>query len=524
VIAGIEDSVGAVAGTFHVPGSLLVVLEQKGAATPAPTATRDRAAKPRERDIPKTGPIVIIPLDGMVGEGMRHSVERRLREAAALEPALLVFEMDTYGGILASALSIADSIFDLEKPHTIAFVNDKAISAGALISVACDEIIMTRGSEIGDCQVVSGGGEKVGSEKIDTVLRARFRTFCDGKYPLALSEAMVSQETEIYQVTTRDGATEFLTGEQWENLTAAERESYAPGSEKKILSDTRLLTMTDKEAAQYGFSTETVKGRSGLIDALGLSAREQVVLDWTWSELLVRWLDSVGPLFLTLGILGIIIELKTPGFGIPGIVGLCLIAVFFLGKNAAGLADAWEIMLFGIGVALLAVEVFLIPGFGFVGLAGLLCMAASVILALQPFTVPQSTADWSMFEVNVMSLGMVTLGVFIGALLIGRYLHKAPYLGKLVLASPPPSTSPTATSRSVLSMPTQQAADERASELVGRQGKAISLLRPAGRAEFDGEPMDVVTQGDFIQAGEPIEICEVHGNRVVVARRTSAES
>ncbi|NQT88284.1 hypothetical protein HQ560_16065, partial [bacterium] len=353
VIAGIEDSVGAVAGTFHVPGSLLVVLEQKGAATTTTTATKDRAAKSRDRNIPKTGPVVIIRLDGVVGKGMLHSVKRRLREAVALEPALLVFEMDTWGGALEEALDISDRIFDLEKPHTIAFVNDKAISAGVLISVACDEIFMVRGGKIGDCQVVTGSGEKVGREKIDTVLRAQFRTFCEGKYPLALSEAMVNEKAEIYQVTTRDGETEFLTGEQWENLTAAEREGYMPGSEKKILSDTKLLTMTDTEAVQLGFSTATVRDRAELLDTLGLSAREQITLDWTWSELFVRWLERVGPVFLTLGILGIIIELKTPGFGIPGILGLALIAVFFVGQHSAGMAEAWEIMLFGVGVALL---------------------------------------------------------------------------------------------------------------------------------------------------------------------------
>jgi membrane-bound serine protease (ClpP class) len=239
---------------------------------------------------------------------------------------------------------------------------------------------------------------------------------------------------------------------------------------------------------------------------------------------MVRWLDRVGPVLLTLGILGILIELKTPGFGVPGILGLVLVAVFFMGQHAAGMAEAWEIILFIIGVGLVAIEVFVIPGFGFVGIAGLLCMLASVILALQPFYKPTTPADWAMFEVNMISVGAVTLAVFIGAILIGRYLHRAPYLGKLVLAAPPSSTSPTTTSQSVLAMPSKETVQEEVSGLVGRQGRAVSLLRPAGRAEFDGEPMDVVTQGEFIQPGEPIVISEVHGNRVVVKRRPSAGS
>ncbi|MFP4057648.1 MAG: NfeD family protein [Candidatus Brocadiia bacterium] len=491
----------------------------KQAAEPQEPEEGQPAAKPRIKPIGSGPKVVFIPLDGMVGEGMRHSVERRLAEAKELEPALIVFEMDTYGGLLASALEIADAIFDLERPRTVALVNDKAISAGSLISVACDQIVMSQSSEIGDCQVVTTSGEAVRSEKIDTVLRARFRTFCEGKYPIALAEAMVTQEFEVYQVTTRDGETQYLKGSEWENMTAVERQRYVAGSAKLILDSSTLLTMTDDEAREYGFSSATVSSRQELLDHFGLADREVVVLDWNWSERFVRWLDRAGPLLLMLGVLGILIELKTPGFGIPGILGLALVAVFFLGKHTAGLAEAWEILLFAIGVGLLAIELFVTPGFGVFGILGLLAMGASLLLALQPFVIPESPVDQRMFERNLMKLGAVALGVFVGAIVIGRYLHRAPYLSKIVLATPS-SSEPTSVSSSVSPAPSAQQEEQRATALVGKRGRAATMLRPAGRAEFDGEPLDVVTEGEYIQPGEPIEIFSVRGNRVVVKRVT----
>jgi len=218
---------------------------------------------------------------------------------------------------------------------------------------------------------------------------------------------------------------------------------------------------------------------------------------------------------ITLGILGIIIELKTPGFGVFGLAGLALVTVFFLGKHAAGLAETWEILLFFAGVALLAVEVFVLPGFGIAGISGLLCIVASIVLSAQKFVVPAKPWEWEQFNWNLTQLGLVCIGVFVGAILVGKYLHKAPYVGRFILATPP-----TATSESVLAPPSAAEEAQQAATLVGKRGEAVTLLRPAGRIEVDGEPLDVVTEGDFIHPGEPVEICGVRGNRIVVRRAT----
>jgi len=164
--------------------------------------------------------------------------------------------------------------------------------------------------------------------------------------------------------------------------------------------------------------------------------------------------------------------------------------------------------------------VFVTPGFGVLGTAGLVLMFVSVLLSLQGFALPSTPGQWSDFRWSVVQLGIATALVFAGAVLIGRYLHRTPYLGKIILAAPPPSTAPTAVTESVSPPPSPKEEERRARELVGKRGKALSTLRPAGRAEIDGEPLDVVTDGDFIAEGEPVEVAAVHGNRVIVRRAT----
>ena len=522
---GTAATPGAAANQLQIAGKDLQVLGSPKAPrpaakkAPAEAAPRAIVGEPHAPgEIHDQGPVVFIPLDGMVGKGWRDSVERRVRKAKELGAALLVFEIDTYGGYVKYAFEVSSQLFAIRDTRTVAYVNDKAISAGSIISVACDEIVMHRGSLLGDCQIVTQQGEAVRREKADTVLRADFRKLCEGKYNTALVEAMVNEDYEVYECKKHDGTLEWISGKDHGNLTPAEREQYV--SLKKVITDEQLLTMTATEAHKYGFSKLTVNSRDELLDYYRVADRERVTLAWHWSEAFVRWLDVVAPLLLSLGILGIIIELKTPGFGVFGIVGLLLVGVFFYGKYASNLAEVWEILLFFAGVALLAVEIFILPGFGICGVLGLICMVASILLSLQQFVIPAKPFEWEQFNWNVTQLGMVVVGVFVGVFLVSRYLHRTPYFGKLVLAAAPPATAETAVSIAVSPPPSAEAEAERAGELVGKQGVALTKLRPAGRAEIDGEPLDVATEGDFIDAGEPVEIAEVHGNRIIVRRAT----
>ena len=516
--AGTLATAGAVATRLGVAGRDLRPLPPAGKA-PKAAAAPAPARKPALKPVGTGDTVVVVLLHGAVGNAWMHALERHLMRIEALDPALVVFEIDTLGGGVGAALDISRAIFEMKKPRTVAYVNHKAISAGAIVSIACDEIVMQRGGVIGASQAVTGlpGQMKpVASEKLDSMLRAQVSSYCEGKFPSALVMAMITQELEVVEAVTADGRKEYMLGSEWENLTAEERERFV--SHKTIDDANRLMTMNNQQALDRGFSRATVGGRREVLALYGLADHKVVTLDITWSEGIVRVLDALGPVLLVLGILGIIAEMKTPGFGVFGIAGVTLVSVFFLGKYVAGLAEMWEIALFALGVGLLAVELFVTPGFGVLGVAGILCMMSSLVLSLQSFGWPDTPFEWRLFERNLATVGGVVVATFISLVLVARHLHKVPYVGRLVLASPPASTAPTAVAESVSPMPSPAAAASRAAALVGRRGRATSLLRPAGRGEFDGEPLDVVTEGDFIHPGEPIEICQVRGNRVVVRR------
>ena len=522
VSRGTKKDAHEVAEALRLPLRDLERLEPEAAPSvekPVPAAQKPEAG-PRPARI-QAGPgsiVVIIPLDEMVGEGMLYSLNRRLAKARKLDPALIVLEINTFGGYLGQAIDIANVLFTLDRP-TVAYVNPKAISAGALIAVACGEIVMQAGSTVGDCAPVDQSGEMAKSEKIDTFLRAEFRKFCKNKYPAALGEAMVTIGTEVYEIETLDGKLEYVTGKDYDNLKRSrDRFRYRSfENARKIVKGDELLTMTDEEALKYGFSRATVKSRHEVLALYGVADRRVVVLPWTWSEKLVQFLDAVGPFLLGLGVLAIMLELQTQAtHGLLAIVGGALVATFFLRKYAAGLAEVWEIGLFVIGVVLLAVEIFVTPGFGVLGIAGILAMLTSIVLSFQSFVVPVSREQWADFSWSMSQAGLVALTVFVGMVLVGRYLHRVPYLGKMVLQAP--SVAPSQAEASVLASPSPEEEQQRVAALVGRRGRAVSMLRPAGRAEFDGEPLDVVTLGDLINPGEAIEITEVQGNRVVVRR------
>ncbi len=247
------------------------------------------------------GPVVLIRLDGQVGSGMRRSLERRLQEAARLDPALIVFELDSRGGSLEHAMAVSRQIFDIRQPLTVAYVNDTAVSAGALLALACDEIVMQRGSSLGAMRVIDYTGEPVLSEKLDSCLRATVRTYCEGKFPIPIADAMVTTHIEVVEARTADGQTHYLTASEFDSLGGPEAPRYV--SHKKIDDDRTVVTLTDAEALRYGFSRTTVHSREALLAVYGLEGRRIEELEWTRLEKARRSVDTYWPVLLILGIL-----------------------------------------------------------------------------------------------------------------------------------------------------------------------------------------------------------------------------
>ena len=438
-----------------------------------------------------------------------------MSEALDAGAEVIVFEIDTFGGRLDAALEIGDSIDDIKQRtnrsvKTVAYVHKKAISAGALISLACREIVMRNGTTIGDCQAVQVNPQtrpmEAAPEKIQSPTLAFMRKYAQSNgYPELLCEAMVDPDIEVKKVVFPDGTVRYLRSQEFDKLGAEEKKG---AKDELIVPAGKLLTMTDSEAREYGFSRASVASRA---EAIGLYARPDAVIityETNWSEELVRFLNSmsVSGVLMVVGMLALYMAFKTPGFGAAETVAIVCFAVLFLSKYLVGLATTVEVVIFVVGVVLLAIEFFIIPGFGFVGVGGILCVLASLVLALQKFNLPEYNWEVTDFLENLLTVfGSVGVATVLFMFFV-RFMPQTPFLKKLVL-----TTSETAEAGYVAGKVGRR-------ELVGKSGVALSTLRPSGRAEIDGEMMLVVADGDFIEAGSPIVVSEVRGYRVVVTK------
>jgi membrane-bound serine protease (ClpP class) len=417
--------------------------------------------------------VYVVPIAGMIDLGLAPFVQRVLDEAVGANAAAVILEINTFGGRVDAAVRIRDALLQA-RVRTVAFVNKRAISAGALISLAAETIAMADGSTIGAATPVTMGqpgapAEPV-AEKTVSYMRKEFRATAEArKRPPLLAEAMVDADVDI------------------------------PG----VIDKGKLLTLTTEEAIQHQVADVRAESVEAVLKFLELSDAEVRLAAQTWAETLVRFLTHpvASSLLLTLGMLGLIVELRTPGLGVPGILGVTSLALFFWGHWLVQLAGWEELLLVGAGFVLLVLEVFVTPGFGVLGALGLVALLGGLGLSLVGVG-----ATW---EVVLLAAGRVVLALLLAlaaALALLPVLPRLPFGRRLVL-----ETEMTADSG-------YASAPERDRHWLGQRGTAASPLRPAGLAHLAGERVDVVSDGEFIDAGEPLEVIRVDGNRIVVRR------
>lgn len=453
--------------------------------------------------------VSIIPLVGMIDGGIHSSLKRRVEIAKENGSNLIIFEIDTYGGQLEAAFEMSEYISNIANTKTIAFIPTKAISAGSLVAISCNEIYMAPQSELGDCEPIvpsSEGGYKTVGEKIQTVLRTKFRKFAEKNgYPVLLAESMVTKEIEIYHVVTEDKPDGYyISGKELKEMNEEEKKKFK--SKKLIIEEGQLLTMHAKEAYEYQFAKGIVENRNDLLKLLKVDKAETSVLETNWSEEMVRFLGRIAPVLLGIGLAALWMEFKSPGFGLPGIVGILCLATVFLSKHLVGLAETPEIIIFFVGVALLAVEILFIPGFGIAGIPGIILIFIGAILSFQDFTIPRTPYDADLFIMNIFTVMCSLIGSGIAIFLLFKFMPGMPLFNRLVL-----TTSGTAQGGFVI--PSQPAGG---SDLTGAKGIALTALHPTGKIEVNNNTLDVVTDGGFIEKGQTVEIIEIRGNRIVV--------
>ncbi|MFH0920932.1 MAG: NfeD family protein [Fibrobacterota bacterium] len=453
---------------------------------------------------PKT---MVIPIDKEIEDGLVTFIKRAIKDAEAQKPDLLVFEINTFGGRVDAALEIVELISSV-KCRTLAYVKEKAISAGALIALSCNDLVMQENTTLGDCAPIMMGekGPEMMGEKFQSPLRAKFRSLAKkNNYPIKLSEAMVSTDREIVEVTYSDGTTATLTGVEYTDLTDAEKKRVA--KKRTVVAKGELLTMSAHEAEVLGFSRKTVKTLDEAVGFLRPGEKEITRLDKKRSENLLIWFNKIAPLLILIGLAGIYMEIKTPGFGLFGIIGIAAFLIFFSTKYIVGLADHVEVLLFILGLAFLVVEIFVLPGFGIFGVLGIGLILASVLLAMQSFVLPSPKIPWQAveFKRNLLQVGVLfalSVPLFILAIFSASRLVMGTALGHHESEASSQGFTP---------------ADDY-SALLGKTGHALSPLRPAGAADINGRRYDVVSDGDFINTGEPVKVTDIAGNRIMVKK------
>lgn len=417
-------------------------------------------------------PIVFVAdVSGMIDLGIAPYLARVIKEAEAAGAVAVVLDINTFGGRVDGAVQVRDALL-AAKVRTIAFVNPRAISAGALISLAAEKIVMANAATIGAAAPVQGGqpgGEmKAAGEKTVSYVRKEFRTTAESRdRDPVVAEAMVDLDIEI----------------------------------KGLVEKGKLLTLTTNEALERGIADARANTVEEALAAVGIATAELRPMSQNWAERLVRWLTHpvVSSLLLTVAMVGIVVELRTPGFGIPGGIGLLSLGLFFWGHWIVALAGWEELILVAAGIVLLAVELFVVPGFGVIGLLGIAGLVAGLVLSLVGVG---SSAEF-MIEAVTRVLGAGVFALLLILLLL-RYLPRLPLGRSLVLetrldarvgyASPP----------------------ELERRWIGRTGRTLTPLRPAGIVEIDGERLDVVSTGDAVETGQHVKVIRVDGNRIVV--------
>jgi len=456
----------------------------------------------------KPANVYVIPISGDVEPGMAAFLKRALNDVPDTADTVIVVEMNTFGGRVDSALEMVDALINVKNAKTIAFVAEKAISAGALISLACNKLVMKNNTTIGDCAPItySKEGPKMMGEKFQSPLRAKFRTLARRNgYPAVLAEAMVTADMEVYRVKL-DGKLVYMDAQEYQDLGKDRQDSIT--SKKTVVAKGELLTMDDSEAHDLGFSSMSVAGFEEMLTQLKLSDRPITRIKESWSEGLVSLIGKLSPILMLIGLGSLYTEIKSPGFGVPGIVGILCLSLVFFNQYLVGLADYTELLIIVTGLVLMGFELFVLPGFGISGIAGIICISVGLLLSLQDFVIPDPNLPWEkeILISNMLSVLSAVLGSFLLALFILRYIF--PRLSKTIQG--PYLATTLADARLDLPMASTLQA--------GQTGTAITQLRPSGKADIDGERYDVVTQGDFVPKGSRIRVATIKRTRIVVVR------
>lgn len=462
----------------------------------------------------------LIEVKGMIEPVLTSFLMRQMERAVESGSKTLIFEIDSLGGHMHDSLELANAIADLEERgvRTVAFIPKEAISGAAIIALGCDEIYLLPTSKFGDCGPVHTAEGQFfvrAEEKVLSYLRNAMSTLASRKKrPPALAAAMCDKDLDVFEVVHKTNGTVWFMSDDEIHQAA---EDWTKGS---LVPETRgnlLLTVNGDRAHQLLLAEAPVRDFEELKERLGIPVDLEVQrAQRTWIDDLVFQLNKPGwvAFLFFIAIVCIYIELHTMTGALGLISAFCFI-LFFWAKWLGGTAGGLEILLFVFGLFALGMEMFVIPGVGVFGIAGVLSVVASLVMASQTFSLVDQSQNFEEATKTLGTLGVSILAVAGVAMTISRYLPRIPFFKHMILV--PPGSAGLGHADEPRLRPDSISGDAR----VGRAGVARTLLRPSGKAEIDGRIIDVVSDGAMIPAGRPVKIVQITGNRIVVREEES---
>lgn len=423
----------------------------------------------------KEKPLVLhLIIDDVIDPRTNRYSELGLEKAEEIDADYVVLELDTYGGALNDADDIRTRILNFDRP-IYTFINKDAASAGALISIACDSIYMAKGSSIGAATVVTQDGTAA-PDKYQSYMRSIMRSTAEakGRNP-RMAEAMVDEDIDLDSIATEG----------------------------------KILTLSTSEAIKYGFCEAEVSSIDEIMQRSGVQDYElQQFKLGTTEKIISLFLNPfVSGILILIIIGGIYFELQTPGVGFPILASIVAIILYFVPNYLNGLAANWEIVMFIVGIILIAVEVFVIPGFGVAGVLGLICTVGALVLVMlnnDMFDFSFVGADQIFISVATVLAGMlgaIIIMFFGGARLLNSNIFKRIALQEVQEGSQGYTST-----------------FYKEKSLVGKKGKTYTRLRPSGRIEIDGEIYDAFTRGNFIDEGIEVVVVSDEGTSLKVKK------
>lgn len=402
--------------------------------------------------------VYIVPIEETVEKGLYEFLDRAVSEAEADHASAIIFEINTPGGAVDAAGEIGKLITSTDI-RTIAFVNKQALSAGAFISLNADEIYMVPGAVMGSAAIIDQTGNTADKKAVSYWLAAMKSAAQESGRDPIYAQAMADEEIDLPE--------------------------FGAGAGK-------LLTLTTEQALEVGYSEGTVSNLNELLTALGYEDPVIKDVEESFAERLARFITNpiVVPILLSIGSIGLVVELYSPGFGIPGIMGLSSLLLFFYGHLVAGLAGYEAIILFILGVGLLLLELF-VPG-GIIGIIGLIAIISSFFLA-----------SGNVVHMGISLLIALIMTVVVSILMVKVLGKRMKFFRKMIL------TDSTSTEGGYVSNKTRN-------ELLGLEGVTITALRPSGTVLVGDERIDVVSEGSFIQKDRKVKIVKAEGSRIIV--------